>query len=190
MDENEIKPIINLRDLKAVSTPAPVSPIEPEEKHPEARPGVLLEWEALEYDHLPKDKRWFLIGGVIAAAIILYGLFTANYFLSLLTIIAGFLVFVYAVRPPKMIYSAVTSRGVQIGRRIFLYEDLNSFWIFYEAAGMKELSLESKKAVVPFIRVPLGEIDPVEIRELLIRFVPERQHEESFAETIGHLVGF
>lgn len=190
MDEDEIKPVINLRDLKAVPTPAPAPRIEPEEKQAEVNSGVIFEWEALEYDHLPKDKRWFVIGGAIAAVIILYGLFTANYFLSLLTIIAGFLVFVYAVRLPKMIYSAITSRGVQIGRRIFLYEDLNSFWIFYEAGGLKELSLESKKAVVPFIHIPLGEADPVQIRELLIRFVPERQHEESFTETIARLVGF
>lgn len=189
MDENEIKPVINLRDLRAVPT-APAPRIEPEEKQAETSPGVILEWEALEYDHLPKDRRWFLISGVIAAAIVLYGLFTANYFLSLLTIIAGFLVFLYAVRPPKMIYAAITSRGVQIGRRIFLYEDLNSFWIFYEAGGIKELSIESRKAVVPFLRVPLGDTDPVTVREHLIRFVPERQHEESFSETISRLVGF
>lgn len=190
MDEHEFKPVINLRDLKAVPSPAPVAPIKPEERRVEPAPGVIFEWEALEYDHLPKDKRWFLIGGTIAAGIILFGLFTANYFLSLLTVIAGFLIFVYAVRPPKMIYSAITSRGVQIGRRVFLYEDLSSFWIFYEAGGLKELSLESKKAVVPFIHIPLGKADPVEIRELLIKFVPERQHEESFTETVARLVGF
>src|SRR3989338_3047486 len=155
-----------------------------------ATSAVLLEWLTFEYDHLPKGRRWFIWGGAAAALLILVGLYTRNYFFTIFVALAAFVVYLYAVRPPKEVYCAVTPRGVQIGRRIFEFESLVSFWIFYEVGGMKHLSLHSKKALLPFIRVPLGEMNPVELRTTLMRFVPEEEQEESFAEIIGRLVGF
>lgn len=154
------------------------------------RHEIFIEWEALEYEHIPKEKSWFIAGGIIASLLMIFALFTANYFFALFVLLASFVVYMYSIRPPKQISAAVGREGVRVGRRIYDFEDLRSFWIFYEAGGIKELSLESKKSVMPYIRVPLGEVEPVKVREALIQFVPEVQHEESLAEIIARILGF
>lgn len=153
-------------------------------------PEVLLEWQALEYEHAPKERHWFIWGAIAAALLLLVAVFTKNYFFAIFVAVAAFVVYLYATRPPREIYCAITSRGVQIGRRLFEFENLKSFWIFYEVDGIKHLSLESKKALVPFLRVPLGEADPVELRTTLIRFVDEAEHDESLADIVARRIGF
>ncbi len=153
-------------------------------------PEVLLEWQAHEYEHAPKGHSWFLWGSVAAAALIIIGALTRNYFFILFIAVAAIVVYLYAKRPPKEIYCAITSRGVQIGRRMFEFENLNSFWIFYEVGGIKHLSLESKKALLPRLRVPLGDANPVELRRTLIKFVNEVEHEESLVDIFSRMAGF
>ncbi|KKW30921.1 MAG: hypothetical protein UY75_C0021G0001 [Parcubacteria group bacterium GW2011_GWC2_52_8c] len=153
-------------------------------------PEVILEWQAYEYEHSVKSPKWFLWGSVAVAALVIIGALTRNYFFILFIAVAAFVVYLYAKRPPKEIYCAITSRGVQVGRRMFEFENLNSFWIFYEVGGIKHLSLESKKALLPRFSVPLGDADPVTLRRTLIKFVNEVEHEESLADIFARMAGF
>ena len=156
----------------------------------EAASWVKLDWVAYEYDHEPKERRWFIIGGIAAAVLILISLYSGNYFFALFVALAALVVYLYANRPPKEVYCSITPHGIQIGQRLFEFESLASFWIFYEIGGIKHLSLQSKRAFLPFIRVPLGDVHPAELRTTLRRFVPEREHEESLVEILSRLVGF
>ena len=153
-------------------------------------PEVYVEWEALEYEHIPKEKNWFIAGGIVAGALVIFALITQNWFFAVFMVLASFVVFIYAVRPPKHISAAVLSGGVRFNHRLFDFDDLRSFWIFYEPGGMKELSLESRKTIMPHIRIPLGDTDPVEVRSILTRFIPEEKQEEAFADIISRIVGF
>ncbi|MBI3627537.1 MAG: hypothetical protein HY220_02185 [Candidatus Sungbacteria bacterium] len=152
--------------------------------------SILHSWRAPEYHHIPKERNWYIAGAIIAGSLLVYSLMTANYFFAIFTLLATFIVYTYSVRLPKEMYGAITSHGVQINNRLYGFEDLNSFWIFYEPGGIKELSLESKKAVMPYIRLPLGDAEPVKIREILVQYVPEVRHEESLAETLSRFIGF
>jgi hypothetical protein len=165
----------------------------PEEQVPKERPydsHVLLEWEADEYEFRPKGNKWFRNVGIAALVLFIFALVTQNWFFAILVAVATFVVFLYAVRPPKRVYCAITVEGIRIGRRVFDFHDLRSFWIFYSPYGAKEASIESKKTVMPYIRMPLGEIDPVAVRDQLLRFIKEEQHEESLADIIAHYFGF
>src|SRR5438105_2678498 len=126
-----------------------------------ALPAQLIEWETVEYDHTPKDQRWFVIGGIVAAIFFFYAIFTANYFFALFVLLATFVVFLYARRAPQPLICSVTSHGIYLGRSLYEFDHLHSFWIFYHADGIKHLSLHSKRAMIPFVRVPLGQVDPV-----------------------------
>ena len=153
-------------------------------------PPPILEWWTFEHDHIPKEGRWFLYGGIVAVILALIGLLMQNYFFVLFVAVASLVVYLYAKRHPQEILCSISARGVQIGRNVYDFESLHSFWIFYELDGIKHLSLHSKKAMIPFVRVPFGEMNPVRLREVLIEYVPEAEHEESFADIIARMVGF
>lgn len=160
------------------------------EQEPPNDPHVLLEWEADEYEFRPKGNTWFRNAGIVAVILFVFALITQNWFFAILVAVATFVVFLYAVRPPKSVYCAITVEGVRIGRRIFDFHDLRTFWIFYSPYGAKEVSIESKKTVMPYIRMPLGDTDPVKVRETLLRFIKEEQHEESLADILARFLGF
>lgn len=160
------------------------------EAFPELGDEILAEWEAWEYEHIPKDRKWFIAGGIVALGLLLFAIITGNFFFAVFVLLASLVVGLYALRPPAVVRCAITPDGVQIGRRIFDFDQLKSFWIFYEVSGIKEVSLESKKTVMPHIRMPLGAMDPTEVRYILITYLPEVRQEESSADIIARILGF
>lgn len=201
-------PVIDLRRLKAAlkgrvepkrELPAPVEKelLETEEA---AHPGgfkdlnpparALLSWEAQEFHYDATSAQLLLLlgaalglGGVIA-------LFFANILFAIFLLIAGGLVASYAFRPPRYVRYALTPRGVAVGHRLYEFANLESFWIFYDPPVMKDLALRSKKTVMPVIRLPLGDLDPLQLREVLLRFLPEVEQEPSAVDVISKHLGF
>ncbi|MDP3795111.1 MAG: hypothetical protein Q8R13_04265, partial [bacterium] len=80
--------------------------------------------------------------------------------------------------------------GVTIDARSHPYETLSSFWIFYDPPHVRELSLRSKQRFLPYIRIPLADQNPVEIRRLLIQYLPERRHRQSLVDDLARQVRF
>ncbi len=154
------------------------------------RDAELYLWEAWEYEHVPKTRGWFIAGGVLALGLLAFALATGSLLFGIFVILASFVVSLYALRPPRMVRAKITEDGVQIGRRIFDFDDLKSFWIFYNVSGIKELSLESKKSLMPHIKMPLGGADPVKVRQALLPYIPEVRQEESFADILARILGF
>ena len=151
---------------------------------------VYLAWEAPEYERFSKGRFWFLILGLVTLAFAAVSAYYGNYLFAFFVVIAGILVGWFGGREPRTMHFAITSEGVRFENRIYLFDDLKSFWIFYEPPLFKELSIESKKMFMPYLRAPLGETEPDEIRETLSRFLPEEKQQESFIAIISHLARF
>lgn len=191
-------------ELKGRVTPEnelPEPPAEPlleteEAAHPEdterlpVAPGALLEWDALEFDPDPgRSVLLFLFGLalLIGSAVVFF--LAPSFLFAVFLLIAGGLAVYYAFRLPRPIRCAITPRGVKVEERLYEFDGLQSFWVFYDPPLWKELSLLSRKTVMPYIRIPLGDLDPVRLREVLLPFLPEERQEESpvdiFAKHLG-----
>lgn len=199
---------IDLRKLKnklepsARREPEPPTPLEErlleteEATHPDATAAsdqalpVLLEWQALEFEHDAEKKRLLLILGFVLAIGGVAILFVKNFLFSLLLFIAGGLVASHAFRTPRPIRCAITTSGIKIGERLYLFEDLKSFWISYDPPLFRELIVESQKTMMPIIRAPLGDLDPLRPREILLRFLKEQRYEESLIDIVSKRLGF
>ncbi|MDO8500187.1 MAG: hypothetical protein Q7S66_06085 [bacterium] len=147
-------------------------------------------WEAPEYIVFPKKRLWFLILAAATAMLAGFSFYYANYFFTLFIILAGFLVAWFAVNEPKHVRFAITPEGVRFKNRVYLYEDLKSFWVFDEEPPFGELSIESKKVFMPYLKAPLGNADPDEIRKMLLKFLPEEQQNESLITLFSHILRF
>jgi hypothetical protein len=149
-----------------------------------------LQWTAPEFAQYKKSKAWFVTVGLIAAGLFLWALLTKNILFALLIGLSYFSVITYALKKPRNIRLAITPKGVKVDKILYGFDDLKSFWIFYDPPRLKELSLRSRKLIMSYIKVPLGEQNPVEVRRILIKYLPERKHEESLIDNLARQLRF
>ena len=149
-----------------------------------------FEWTAPEFTQYEKSKSWFLTLGLIAAGLFIWALFAKNILFALFIGLSYFLICVYAFKKPNNLRLSISIRGIRINKTLYPLDNLKSFWIFYEPPEIKELSVRSKKTIMPYIKIPLGEQNPVEIRRFLIKYLPEKRQEESLIDNLSRQFRF
>lgn len=185
------RPAPNTPAMYAESGSATAAPSTPAITQPKQKiSDVYLSWEAPEYEYNEKSTDWFWMVGVISIALVVVAILMKNILFAIIAMLGGFTFALHGARHPDIVKFAITLRGIKIGSKLFLYDDLDSFWIHYDPPHLKKLIVVSKRAVMPHISISLAEIDPNTAREHLLKFLPEKSHEESLAEILGRLVGF
>lgn len=149
-----------------------------------------ISWTAPEFPHHNKDRSWFIILTVIAVGLLILALFDKNIIFAVLIGISFFSIFTYALKKPEDVNLVITHKGIKINKTLYEFNNLKSFWIFYEPPQVKEISLRSKKMIMPYIKIPLGEQNPVEIRRFLMKYLPERKHKESLIDNLSRVLRF
>lgn len=148
-------------------------------------------WVAPEFEKKEKKSSWFFTGSLIMLALIAAAVLIMKSFLfAIIILLAGLTIFLYSKKEPNQVKFSLTGGGIKIDNISYPYPNLKSFWIFYAPPQIKYLSIESKKTALPFIKIPLGEQDPVEVRSFLVQFLPEKHQEESLIDTIARGLRF
>jgi hypothetical protein len=153
--------------------------------------STLHEFKSFEEARKP-NMPVLLLMGLAGIALIAYFAKSENYLASFLLFLAGITVVLSIVRReknPKPLVCKIKSQGVQVARELYPYENLKSFWIFYDPPYRQELSIRLRNALASHVRIPLGDEDPVKIRELLLKFIPERKQEEALVDVFARIVG-
>ena len=148
---------------------------------------IFFEWTAKEYEKKEKSKRFYLVSTLLLAIVIFYALLTNNPIVAVTFILIGVVGFLIIEKDPKPINFAITEDGVLVGNELYAYENIHSFWIFYEVDGPQQLSLHTQSDLTPYIRIPLGDNDPNRIRLTLLDFLPEKKHELSLIDRLSDL---
>jgi len=151
--------------------------------------SVIYKWRALEHEIQEKDKKWYLVTGLILAAIILYAIFTDGLIMAITFILIGVVGYIVLNKKPREINFYITDDGVVADREIYEFEEVTSFWIFYEINGMKVISLHTKNKFMPFVHIPLGKEDPVKIREILLNYLEEIKQKPNIIDNFERMLG-
>ena len=146
-----------------------------------------MEWETPEYTEHKKSADWYWYLALGAVLLLIYAAYTRSFLFAALVVVGWFTIMLYSARTAKIIKVAISESGIQIEQNIYPWNNIKSFWIF---VGKNELSLELKKTLMPHIKIPLGETDQKEAHEILLRFIPENEQEESFIDNLSDLVKF
>jgi hypothetical protein len=104
-------------------------------------------------------------------------------------ITASLVLILYGNQKPTISKITVNQTGILVDGNMYYYKDLKSFWIEYTPGGAKELSIESARWYMPYVKILLNEQNPIEVRSLVINFLPEQEHENSLADHIGKKLG-
>ncbi|OGF89435.1 hypothetical protein A3I27_01535 [Candidatus Giovannonibacteria bacterium RIFCSPLOWO2_02_FULL_43_11b] len=151
---------------------------------------TLFSWEAEEFEHHEKGKDWFWAVGIVTFGFFALAIILQNYLFAIMVLIGGFAVALHGSKKPKIIHFAITSRGVTVDKVLYTYDNLKYFWINYDPPHIRDLYLISNKTFQPQITIPLWNIDPNEIREHLLKFLEEKEIEESLFDTIARFFRF
>lgn len=142
-------------------------------------------WQAQEYHKQIKSKKWYLIGATLLASIIIYALLTNSPIMAITFILIGVVGFLLLEKDPQILDFVITDDGIRIGNELYAYEHINSFWVFYEPEGPQYISLHTQAEILPYIKIPLADMDPVAIRERLLNNLPEKKHTEGLIDILN-----
>lgn len=149
-----------------------------------------FKWEAPEFEKRAKTKSWFIIPALLTIIFGVIALVTENTLFLIFIILAFIVFYIYANKEPRIIKFKINEKGVEIDGHIHNFDSLRSFWLFYNPPEEKELSFRSRKTFFPYIRIPLADQNPNELREYLLKFLPEKRHTESIIDIWMRRAGF
>lgn len=159
--------------------------------------NVLFSWEAHEYFHHDRTVDWYWWVGLVAVILLGFAVWQRSFLFGVLILLGWFTSILYAIRDPHVIRFVLTDRGLIVENpeskesgKIYPWSQLDSFWVFYKPPVHAELSIKSKKTFMPYIKVPLGDEDPEAIKEIVSKYIPLEEQEESLIDNIAHLAKF
>jgi len=148
-----------------------------------------ISWEAPSFYYNPQKRYLSLITVALLAGAAALLIFKYDTLTSIFLILASLVLLLYSKQKPTISKIVVNQSGVLVDDITYYYKDLKSFWIEYNPGGPKELSLELARWYMPYVKVLLNEQNPIEVRSLVINFVPEKEHENSLVDIIGRKLG-
>lgn len=152
---------------------------------------ILSRWDVEEYARHDRTRVWYVFMLAVGVGFVLYGVFTNNFLFSLIIILAAIILFFQSRTEPFSVTFQIAELGVMVGNRFYPYDELDSFFIVYNPPEVKTLFLETRSSLRPRLRIPLCEMNPVEVRHTLQAFLPEdlERTEEPMSDMISRRWG-
>ena len=139
---------------------------------------MIFGWEINEYEEHERDKRWYIMMGVISVLLLLYAVLTANYLFALIIVLFAIILFLQDTRNPRRLPFIVAETGIILGNKFYSFSELKDFWIIYEPPMVKNLYFSTGSLVSHRLSIPLMDVDPRPIRKYLNEFLEENLDEE------------
>ena len=149
---------------------------------------AFLHWRAPEFEVSSRDRKWYFYVTAVLFAIVAYAVFVDALIMAITFILIGMVGYIYIQKEPRTLDFALTEDGVVAGREIYEFDNLKSFWIFYEEQGLQVISFHTNSYLLPYIHVPIHDQDPTEIREILLDFLSEEKHEPGIMEVLDRVL--
>lgn len=138
----------------------------------------LHEWTIQEYEQYERTPRWYWLMGFIGVVSLIYSLLTGNFLFALVIILFGIILFLQSHQSPPQLSFVITDLGIIVGRRFHAYSELESFYVVYRPPEVKTLFFQTKSMLEPMLRIPLLDVDPVEVRFSLLQYLVEDSEKE------------
>lgn len=149
-----------------------------------------LRWQAYEHEHIERGSDWFWALGIIAISGAITSVLFGNVLFAILITVAAGTIGLLATRPPELHDFEISERGILTGPHLHTYDSILAFWIQEEKASQPLLLVDTTKPLSPNLVIPLGDIDPHEVRDLLRDHVEEVPMKEPLAHKILEFFGF
>ena len=150
----------------------------------------IMSWKIPEFDKHKREMGWYFIASIVAILLLIYSFFSGNFLFAVIIIIAALVIILHDGREPMMISFSITDEGVMVGKKFHDYDDLKDFSIVYKPRqSIKNLYFEFKNVIRPRLSVPLLKMNPLPIRKILLKYLPEdlERTDQPLSEFFGKL---
>ena len=151
-----------------------------------------IKWRAHEYFHQEKSNDWYWGLGVISISGAVISIILGNTLFAIVIVLFAFAASMQAHRPPKMLDFELSPRGLVIDHILYPYSTLEAFSITEQHLHKPDpqILVKSKKALMPYLHVPVEEHDIEDIRNYLLQHIKEEELHESILEKLLEYFGF
>ena len=149
----------------------------------------LIAWSAPEHLHTEKTQDWYWAVGIITLALATVAFIFGNAISGIFVLVAAAALVLHASKEPRSVYHEINDRGIFIGDKLYPFVSLDSFWIPHDMWPPR-IILKSRKLVMPYIVIFIDEVDPEEVRKILLVYIAETEHHEPFLKHLLEHFGF
>jgi len=150
---------------------------------------ALISWQSPTHLYSEKKPDWYWVVGIITLAIAAVCIIFGQIIPGIFVIVAAVALVLHASHPPRNMTCEINDRGVIIDNVLYPFLSLDSFWIPHDEFPHK-LILKSRKLLMPLFVIYIAEIDPEQVREILLKYIAETEHREPFLKHVLDGFGF
>lgn len=150
---------------------------------------IQISWSGLLRNYSPNLKAISIFSGLLFLVGVFFIFFQKNIFAAAFFMAAaGFLLISAKKKAPETDF-VVGPLSIKVGSNEHTFKEIKSFWVEYNPEGVKELSLQLKKWYMPYLKIPIYHQNPVQIRAILLKFIPEVEHEDTILNVLERVLG-
>ncbi len=150
---------------------------------------ALISWNAPTHIHREKTNDWYWSVGIITLALAAVCFIFGQVIPGIFVILAAVTLVLHGSKPPKTAYFEINDRGIVMDNTLYPFLTLESFWIAHDIQPTK-LLLKSHKTFMPLIVILIEEVDPEEVRNVLLKYIAETEHREQLLTHVFEYLGF
>ncbi len=144
------------------------------EKHSENDVVTILEWSAPGRPFKKRTKQYYLTALLIMLLVEIILFLFSEYLLMMVILSLVFVAFALAKVPPKDFKYRISSEGITIEDRFFLWQELYDFY-FYKKEEDKTLHIRTKDYIPGELIITLGSESEEKIKNALLPYLPFRE---------------
>lgn len=149
----------------------------------------IISWKAPEHLHVEKSQDWYWAVGIITLALAAVAFIFGNIISGIFVLVAAVALVLHASKPPRILYHEVNDRGIVVNDILYPFVSLESFWMPHDHLPAK-LIVKSRKTFMPYIIIFIDEIDPEDVRNVMLKYIAETEHHEPLLKHLLERFGF
>jgi hypothetical protein len=121
-----------------------------------------------------RGKNWYLLAGAILLTLLIFSFLTKNLLFAFILIVSSAIIIMNDGKKSENIKIILNGDGVAVGRQFYDYDAIENFSILYKPnEKVKNIYCEFKNTFRQRLSLPLENMNPLQIREFLLQYLPE-----------------
>lgn len=149
-----------------------------------------ISWKALEYKKKERTTDWYWAVILITISMMAISIIFKDYLFALLLLVSISTIIIMSIKDPLAINISIDKRGVLVDKDLYPFTNLESFWIDTIDKNNPKIILKSQKTIMPPIIIPIENYNYMDIRDILLEFLPEVEMNEPLSHKIMDKLGF
>lgn len=150
---------------------------------------VFLRWQAPEYHPTERHPDWQWYVGLIAFVLIIISIIFKNFLFALIVLLGAYSLVALERKEPTWPEIEISTDGVRVGSNLYPFESVRSFWV-EDNKDIDVLILHSSRPIFPYVHIYFYEMDPMKVKQVLKRYLPEVKPPETIMDKANDYFGF